>query len=239
MKVFLCGYHWVGCRILKQLLERKYDVALFTHKPAMPHIPDIRRVAKYHDIWYTTKSVNKSEHPFAPDVVISVYYKFIIKKPVLDMAAGKSFNVHPSLLPKHRGCSSVPWAIIEGDDKTGVTFHYMDESIDTGRIILQKEVKIEKNEVQRSLFNKCMRIGSEFFLEALDAVLVGVRGDEQIGTPSYHKRGVPHSGIIDPNWGMEKIERFIRAMDYPPYAYATYNGKEIRTIQDYIKALGE
>ena len=164
MNIYLCGYHKIGCQVLKYLIERcKFDgkkpnVAVFTHRPKMPNVPSLAEAAKHYNVWYTTDSVNKARAPFEPDIIASVYYRNIIRKRVIDRAKIGSFNVHPSLLPTHRGCSSTPWAIIEGDQITGVTFHYIDEGIDTGNIILQAAIQIDPQETQGSLFNKCMKL---------------------------------------------------------------------------------
>src|SRR5260370_37371243 len=91
-------------------------------------------------IWGTKESINQVPLPFAADIIASVYYRFIVKPHVIASVRGRIFNMHPSLLPRHRGCCSIPWAIIEGDPFTWVTFLYIDEGIDTGKIILQAAV---------------------------------------------------------------------------------------------------
>lgn len=235
MKVFLCGYHKIGCDVLEHLVSRNdiTELAVFTHKPHMDFIPDIRKVAFKYGVACTSESINKAKLPFEPDIIASVYYRNIIKDHIIDLAPDKIFNVHPSLLPRHRGCSSVPWAIIEGDDITGVTFHYIDEGIDTGKIILQASIQIESTETQETLFNKCMDTGAEFWGAAFELVKSGFPGVEQKGHSCYHKRGVPHDGKIDDSWDLDYVERFIRAMTFPPYPYATYQGKEIKDFDEY------
>ena len=245
MNIYLCGYHQIGCDVLNHLLSNCWyveNIAVFTHEPSMSHIPDIREIAGENGLWHTIESVNKISAPFEPDVIASVYYRNIIKEPVLERAGWGSFNIHPSLLQRHRGCSSVPWAIINGDDITGVTFHYMDKGIDTGNIILQAAIQIDGDETQKSLYNKCMKKGAEYWPAALDLLCDNFAGVAQEGESTYHKRGVPYDGkidnfledayITDVDW-LEKLEKFIRAMDYPPYSYATYKGIEVKDIDDF------
>jgi methionyl-tRNA formyltransferase len=142
--------------------------------------------------------------------------------------------MHPSLLPRHRGCSSVPWAIIEGDEETGVTHHYIDQGVDTGRILSQVRTPIYARETQADLYERLMRIGAASWPQALEEVLKGAPGMVQEGESCYHKRGAPFSGQIDDAWPIDQIERFIRAMTYPPYPFATYHGREIHNLAEYL-----
>ena len=236
IKLILCGYHKIGCDILEKIVTMNYfdDIFLFTHAPGNA-VPDIRKKADELNIRYSEKSINKSKLPFKPDVISSIYYRYIIKQHVIDSCDGKIFNVHPSLLPNHKGCSAVPWAIIEGDQYSGITFHYIDKNIDTGNIILQITTQIKSNETQKSLYDRLMNIGSKYWEAAFKLVDCGFMGYPQHGESKYHIRGVPNNGEIDESWDEKKIKRFINAMIYPPYAPATYRGKDIFSYEDFKK----
>jgi methionyl-tRNA formyltransferase len=220
--------------VLRQILGRRdvADVALLTHEPP-PHVPDVRTVADEHGLWYSTESINKVALPFRPDIIASVYYRHIFKPPVIEACDGRIFNMHPSLLPRHRGCSSVPWAMIEGDTVTGVTFHYIDAGVDTGRILLQASVPILPDDTQAALYQRCMERGTDFWPAALELVKVGFPGVEQSEGGCYHRRGAPHDGEIPADLSDEAAERFIRAMTYPPYPYATYSGQPVESFDEY------
>jgi len=246
MNIYLCGYNKIGCDVLNYLLNDCLfveNIAVFTHKPNMLHIPDIRDIASKAGLWHTTKSVNDIEAPFKPDIIASVYYRNIIKDHIIDKAKQGCFNIHPSLLPKHRGCSSIPWAIIEGDKLTGVTFHYIDKNIDTGNIILQASIQIDQQETQKILYEKCMRKGAEYWPAAFHLVCNNFKGFPQEGLGNYNKRGVPYEGTIEDFFAKEenvldwriKLDRFLRAMNYPPYPYATYKGIEVKTLEEFAK----
>jgi len=221
---------------LEHVLRRSdvSDIAVFTH--AKTHdIEDIALIAEQNGLFCSTESINKADLPFKPDIIASVYYRYIIKPRIIDLCEGRIFNMHPSLLPRHRGCSSIPWAIIDGDSHTGVTFHYINHGIDTGKIILQTAVQISPVETQLTLFRKCMERGVKFWPAAFELVKAGFSGVEQEGEPSYHKRICPYNGSINENWPLDKIERFIRAMIFPPYPCATYKGKAVKTMDEYLK----
>src|SRR5262249_28524957 len=158
------------------------------------HLPDIRKTAAENHVWSTTDDVSVADWPFRPDVITSVYYRRIISKEVIEKVGGKIFNVHPSLLPRHRGCSSLTWAIIEGDPVTGITFHYIDQGVDTGRILLQAVLQIEPTETQATLYKRAMKVGLEFWPAAFELVKAGVEGVPQQGMATFHKRETPYGG---------------------------------------------
>ena len=87
----------------------------------------------------------------------------MIKQDVIDIVNGKIFNLHPALLPKYRGCSSVTWAMINGEKECGFTYHYIDKGCDTGKIILQKAIKIEDFDTQLTLYNRVMFESMDYF----------------------------------------------------------------------------
>ena len=208
------------------------DVYLVTHEPAAWMV-DIRDTARELGIAWTTQSINSADLPFAPDVISSVWYRNIIRPHIVDSVEGRIFNLHPSLLPRHRGCSSVPWAIIEGDTETGVTAHYIDSGVDTGRILYQERVPIADDETQLSLYDKCLRLAAVMWTDSLRLVGEGSPGVEQTGHACHHPRGAPYEGKIDDSWDDGQVERFIRAMTFPPLPYATYRGQEVDSLEAY------
>jgi len=240
LNVFLCGYHWVGCRVLEHLLEREDvgEIGVFTHE-AKPPVPSVEALAGERGVRCTLVGVNDTTAwPFAPDIIISVYYRDIIKPHVIEAVRGRIFNLHPSLLPRHRGCSSLTWALIEGDTVAGLTYHYIDRGVDTGRILLQAALQVAPDETQATLYQRAMESGVAFWPAAFELVKAGFPGVPQQGEASLHKRGAPDGGQIDDSWPLERVERFIRAMTYPPYPYATYRGKEVRALEEYQRLRG-
>lgn len=238
IKLILCGYDWVGYRILQDLINHSEisDLAVYSHKnTSLRNIKSMKEVAKKNGIYYTENSINSMELPFVPDVISVVYYRHLINKNVIKKCNNRIFNLHPSLLPIHRGCSSITWAMLEGDSHSGITYHYIDNNIDTGNIILQAATQIYKNDTQLKLYHRCMLLGYKYWNAAFQLVINGFSGVKQIGKSSYHFRGAPYNGEINESWPFDKIERFIRAMNHPPYPYATYRGKEVRNISDFIR----
>ncbi len=234
MKAILCGYNWVGCKALDLLLERDYEVFVYTHENP-PYINSLIELCEKRKIPYTTDKITIQNIPFKPNVIASIYYRYIISDDIINLVNGKIFNLHPSLLPDYKGCSSLTWAIIDGKRNTGFTYHYLTSEIDGGNIILQRSINIEDWDTQVTLYHRVMFVASEYFLDTLEKVLKGYQGKKQIGLGNYNKRGCPYYGKIDKKWSIDKIERFIRAMNYPPLPYATLENQEIRTFTEFLK----
>lgn len=229
MRLFLCGKGPASVAILEGLLAAGHRVAVWTHEGS-----DLETLARQRHVWNTTLSVNRVDAwPFEPVLIASVGYLIIIEPRTLEAVNGRAFNGHAALLPNHRGRSSVPWAIVDGDTVTGITYHWVDEGVDTGRILLQASCQMDADETQASLWDKINYLLIAHFPAALQLAHVDYPGVSQIGTPQRHKAGPPYGGVIDPAWPTDKIERFIRAMSYPPLPYATLGGVEVKSMEEY------
>ena len=97
----------------------------------------------------------------------------MLPKVVWQMPEFGTFNLHASLLPEYRGAAPIHWAIINGETKTGVTTFFIDDKIDTGEIILQKEIEIESDETLGSLHDKLMFLGAILVLETIELIKTG------------------------------------------------------------------
>ena len=230
MNVILCGYHWTGCKALEILIKQKHNVFVYTHKSKY-HVPSLEQYCKKIDIRYTLDDISKSQLPFKPDIICSIYYRYLIKEHIINACNGNIFNLHPSLLPNYRGCSSLTWAIVNGEKEVGFTYHYIDQGCDTGNIIFQKSSTVEDWDTQETLYNKVMFESMKYFLDAFELVKNGFTGEVQSGESSYFPRGCPYDGQINPQWHRDFKERFIRAMIYPPYPVAKMNSQDIFDVQ--------
>lgn len=237
MKVILCGYHWTGCKALELLLEEGNEVYVYTHETEN-YIADLEGLCIRKQIGYSLDKITVDNMPFVPDMICSIYYRWIIKQDVIDIVKGRIFNLHPALLPKYRGCSSLTWAMINGEDRCGFTFHYITAGCDTGNIIIQKTVEIEDFDTQLTLYNRVMFESMNCFMEAVHLVEEGYQGVPQQGIPSQYKRGCPLEGKLTDEMDEKMKERFIRAMCYPPFPAAQYRGQEVATLKELQKVLG-
>lgn len=235
MRVILCGYNWIGCNVLDQLIREGNEVFVYTHE-SPKFVNDLESYCVKKGVPFSLEPIRLENVPFVPDIIVSTYYRYIIRKEVIDLVRGRIFNLHPSLLPRYRGCSSLTWAMINGEEFAGFTYHYIDHGIDSGNVILQKRISIEQYDTQVTLYHRVMFEAALDFLPAFNLVKEGFKGivQDAMDKPDYYKRGCPFDGMIDENWDIERKERFIRAMVYPPLPPAILNGREVWKIKDLI-----
>lgn len=230
MRLFLCGKGAGLAAILEETGRLGWDVCLFCPDAALADA--VRRCGQL----ASAESVNQWHlWPWKPDLIVSCGCLDILTPAVLDRVGGMAINCHYALLPNHRGRSAVPWAILDGDNVAGITWHWIDPSIDTGDMLLQMTCQIAEQETATTLFEKLHRLAFETWTAA---GLLAMRGTPGSGVPQrgggrYHKAGPPFGGVIEPAWPDEYVERFIRAMTYPPLPYATFEGVEVKTFADY------
>lgn len=167
---------------------------------------------------------------YEADVFVVAAFGQILSKEILDMPRLGSINIHASLLPKYRGSSPIQWAVINGEEKTGVTIMQMDEGIDTGDILYQKEIDLDKKETGESLFDKLSVLGAEAIVEALPLLEEGVlepipqKEEEATHTVMLSKS----MGEMDFTQSAEKLERLVRGLNSWPSAYTFFHGKQLK-----------
>ncbi len=173
-----------------------------------------------------------------PDALFSFHYRHRIPARLLDLPLYGCINLHPSLLPHYRGCFSAPWVIINGEETTGYTYHRMVEGFDAGNVILQERIPVRNEDTGFSLFHRLIVEGIKSFEKVF--VKAVVQHDKETPQPdggSYYPRQVPHGGAIDPSWDKSRVDRFIRAMQFPPYKGAIVdvagNEVEVTSLEEY------
>ena len=152
MKAVVLAYHNIGCIGIEALMRNGIEiVAVFTHKedPAeniwfssVAELAASKNISVFapddinHPIW-----VHRIRQ-FKPDIIFSFYYRNMVKPAILDIPSQGCLNLHGSLLPKYRGRCPINWALIHGEQETGVTLHYMTPNPDDGDIVCQKKFAI-------------------------------------------------------------------------------------------------
>ena len=167
-----------------------------------------------------------------PDIIIVIAYGLIIPRSILEIPKIGCFNLHGSLLPRWRGAAPIQRAIIEGDNKTGITFMKMDEGLDTGDIVLSKEINIDSNDNHQSLEDKLSNLGAESFEEFLELIEKNrdfVQQNNDLAT--YAKKIEKSETRLDWNESAEKIIRRINAYSPNPGAWFEFKGKRIKILE--------
>jgi len=167
-----------------------------------------------------------------PEIAIVVAYGKILPKEILGIPILGCINLHASLLPKYRGAAPIQWALIKGEKITGVTTMLIDEGLDTGPILLQKEVPIDDDDNAQSLSEKLALIGADLVIETIDKLRRGlITPIPQTGQISYAPLLKKEDGKID--WKKSAIEIFnlIRGT-YPwPCAYCYFKNERLKIIK--------
>ncbi len=168
-----------------------------------------------------------------PDVIVVAAYGLFLPTATLDLPPLGCLNVHPSLLPKYRGPSPVAAAILNGDADTGVTIIQLDEGMDTGPILAQRETAIGADEDGTDLTARLFQLGAELIVETLPAwaegdIAIVPQNDAAATTTKLLKR---EGGDID--WGQDaaRIARQIRAYQPWPGVFTRWRGKLLKIVE--------
>jgi len=157
----------------------------------------------------------------APSVMIVVAYGQILPPEIVRMPEFGCVNVHASLLPKYRGAAPINWALIKGEEKTGVMTMLMDEGIDTGPVLLKEETKITPEDTAGSLSKRLSETGAARLIPTLKGLEKGsLKPTPQEGEPSYAPVMKKSDGLIRWSLAAEEICNFIRGMNPWPGAYS-------------------
>lgn len=243
MKVIFMGTPDFSVGTLEALIDAGHEVVLVVTQPDKPkgrghgmQFTPVKEVALKHNIpVFQPKRVRNPEcieelRKYDADVMIVVAFGQILPKEILEMTKYGCINVHASLLPKYRGAAPIQWAIIEGEEVSGVTTMQMDEGLDTGDMIHKTEIVLDKNETGESLHDKLAEAGAKLCVETLKAVEEGTATFEKQGeTPTAYARMLDKKlGEIDWNKSAVSIERLVRGLNSWPSAYTNWDGKVMK-----------
>ncbi len=165
-----------------------------------------------------------------PDMIVVAAFGQILPKAVIDFPRLGCLNIHPSLLPRYRGAAPLNWAIIRGERKTGVTIMSMDEGMDSGDIILQKETPLGDEETFGQLHDRLAAEGANLLIHAVDAVAAGkaTRKAQDAGLATFAPRLKKEDGRINWNADIFSIANLIRGLSPSPAAYTYLAGKTMK-----------
>lgn len=167
-----------------------------------------------------------------PDVIVVVAYKILPPK-VYEQAAKGAFNLHGSLLPKYRGAAPINWAIINGETTTGVTTFFLQKKVDTGNVILKKEMDIGPNETAGEVHDRMMHLGAEAVVETVRRIEAGdvethAQDDtEATPAPKIHTE----DGEIAWEDAAADVHNFIRGLSPYPGAWTTHDGTRLKVYR--------
>jgi len=167
-----------------------------------------------------------------PDIIVVAAYGQILPQALLDVPRHLCLNVHASLLPRYRGAAPIAWAIARGETVTGVTIMKMDAGMDTGPILLAREIPIADDDTAGTLSRKLAHLGAALLGEALEALREGtLREVPQDGSrATYAPLLKKEHGRIDWSRPAREVRNLVRAMDPWPSAYTSFGGKRLKVL---------
>ena len=236
MRIILVGQGPFGEKVLDTLITRGEDVVgVFCPKDkrgeAMAATAGGSGVALFRPSKMKDAEVQEAYLELRPDLVILAFVTDIIPEALLDIPPLGTICYHPSLLPRHRGASGIHWAVIQGDTRTGLTILWADKGIDTGPILLQKEIDITPEDTTGSLyFNNLFPLGVEAVAEAVDLIKSGkapkIPQDNSLAT--YEPPCDDTVAAIDWSKPASDVYNLVRGCDPQPGAYSTLKGEKVK-----------
>lgn len=234
------GNHNIGVKCLEYLIEQGEDIravfALPDRRKEIIWYKSVKETALKHGIpVYQPRKVSSPTYVrilrrIKPDIIFSISWRQMLSREILEIPKMGCINLHGSLLPKYRGFTPVIWAIINGEKKTGVTLHYMNEKPDAGDIIAQKEVEISPEDTGKTLYDKITEAGLQLFKETFPKIKNGTasRIPQNEEEATYFGRRKPEDGIIDWNKSSIELYNWVRALMYPyPGAFTYIRGRKL------------
>jgi len=240
MRILLVSGIGMGWQCAKALLEKKMGlVSIFSLPESMSgrsgykDFSELGRkygieVHKYEDI-NCNESISKIKQ-VAPDLILVIGWSGIIGEEILKIPKKGVIGHHPTLLPKHRGNAPIPWTLINGLAKSGVTLFYLEKEIDNGGIAGQKEFNVDFSDDASSLYSKATEATVSLLLETLPKIEKGILkpvAQDRMRASRWGKRK-PEDGIMDWNSMSIYLYNWIRGLAHPyPGAFTFLGDKKL------------
>lgn len=243
-KIIFMGTSQFAVPILEALIKNKYQIGLVITAPDKPvgrqhklTPPPVKQIALKHKL-SVSQPVKVSDcqpqiSDLSPDLIIVAAYGQIIPKSILDIPRKDTLNIHPSLLPKYRGPSPIQTAILNNEKSTGLTIMLMNEKMDQGPIIAQKQIAISPDDTYQTLEKKLAVQSADFLIETLPQYLEDkikpVAQEES--RASYTKILTRQDGKINWQQSAREIARMVRAYHSWPGTWTEFNGLRVKILK--------
>ena len=240
-RIVFMGTASFSLAVLKMLIEEGYNIVGVVTQPdryvgrkKVLTMPDVKVEALKYDIPVIQPARIKEDYQavadLKPDLIITAAYGQIVPQAVLDIPRLGCINVHASLLPLYRGGAPVHQAIIDGQEKTGVTIMYMVKKMDAGDMIAQKETPILEDDTVGILYDRLSDLGAKLLKETLPDILKGINQripqDENLVT--YAPTLSREDERLDWNMSARQVYNKVRGTNPWPGSYTTYQGKTVK-----------
>jgi len=248
MRIIYMGTPEFAIPGLKILLENHYTIAAVVTAPDKPRgrgqqisFTPVKELALSHQLLVLQPQHLKDPGfvstvvDLAPDLIIVVAFR-ILPKEIFTIPRYGSFNLHASLLPRYRGAAPINWAIMDGQQETGVTSFLLRETVDTGSILLQARVRIGADETAGELHDKLSLIGAEIVLQTVRLFELGKAHprpqDDTLATPA--PKIFRENCKIEWNNSAERVFDFVRGLSPLPCAWTVHEGRILRIYRSAV-----
>jgi len=236
MRIIVVGQGPFGAKVLEALVQKGEEVVGVFCPPdkrgdAMGDLAERSGIPVFRPNQMRDPQVYVDYAGLHPDLAALAFVTDIIPQRLLRVPSLGTICYHPSLLPRHRGASAINWAIIQGEGRTGLTIFWVDEGIDTGPLLLQKEVEIGPDDTTGALyFNTLFPMGVEAMLEAVQLIREGKAPSIPQHEPdaTYEPPCDDTVSVLDWKKPAEDLYNLIRGCDPQPGAHTTIKGKKVR-----------
>ena len=245
MRIVFMGTPDFAAASLKKLLDEKFDVAAVFTQPDKPKgrgmelaFSPVKQIALEHDLpVYQPVKMNDGQaleiiKELKPDILVVVAYGRILPESILSVPKYGAINVHGSLLPAYRGAAPIQWAVLNGDNVTGVSTMYLANEMDTGDVIYTAETEIGEYETSGELFDRLMDMGAELLVKTLEDIDKGLapRTPQDHSRASYVKMLDKSHCPIDWNRSPRQVLKWIYGLQPWPVATMELEGKTFRVF---------
>lgn len=248
MKILFMGTPDFAVKTLEACLKHHEVLAVFT-QPDKPKgrgnkltAPPIKEVANAHQLpVFQPEKIRKGSwaddiRAINPDVIVVVAYGQLLSKEILEIPRYGCINVHASLLPKYRGAAPINWAIVHGEKKTGITTMQMDVGLDTGDMLLRREVEITDRMNAQELHDLLSIVGADLLIETLDALALGTceRKPQDHDLTCYAPMMNKTLARIDWEQSAIEINNRVRGFNPWPITHTTLNGESLKVYEGFV-----
>lgn len=234
--MIIVGQGPFGEKVLEALIKKGEDVVGSFSPPdkrgeAMNALAEKSGISSFRPKLMEDPLVYNDYLKLQPDLAVLAFVTDIIPEKLINVPSFGTICYHPSILPRHRGASAINWAIIQGDTRTGLTILWVDKGIDTGPILLQKEVEIGPDDTTGSLYFKTLfPMGIDAIVEAVELIKKGKapRIPQEESKATYEPPCDDRVAFVNFEKPIKEIYNLIRGCDPQPGAYTTFRGKRVR-----------
>jgi methionyl-tRNA formyltransferase len=247
IRIILVGQGPFGEKVLEALIERGEQITGVFSPPdkrgePMKELAERSEIAIFRPTRMKDPEVYDLFEKLRPDLVILAFATDIIPERLLHIPSLGTICYHPSLLPKHRGASAINWSIMMGETRTGLTIFWVDKGIDTGPILLQKEIEIGPNDTAGTLyFNTLFPMGVDAMVEAVEWIKEGKapRVPQDDSKATYEPPCDDRVAIVNFEKPIIEVYNLIRGCDPQPGAYINFRGEKVRFYEVRMQILSE